>query len=256
MSKGKAAKKPPTAPTPKGKDKSAKANSNKTTPKEKKGTPADNSKSLLASVAKAAMSAEKARADAAEVAELRGLGIGSPRVKAAAPATVEPIASAPTSAPVSPEKMPKFTPPVAPSPTPPISSSKPTPSSAASSKKGAEKEKVEKATPASSSKAAAGAPTPASEKKKVPLPKEWMDKATMEGSELAAKKKKEVNRVSFRKNVVLTVNTILLGVVFMLAGLAKLGALSVLEDMTVELTYTFREHFSEVEPFVFVYQFS
>ena len=37
-SKGKAAKKPPTAPTPKGKDKSAKANSNKTTPKEKKGT--------------------------------------------------------------------------------------------------------------------------------------------------------------------------------------------------------------------------
>ena len=45
------------------------------------------------------------------------------------------------------------------------------------------------------------------------------------------------------------VNTFLLAVVFMIAGLAKLGALKAMEDMTVEMAYTFEKHFAEIEPF-------
>lgn len=35
------------------------------------------------------------------------------------------------------------------------------------------------------------------------------------------------------------VNTFLLAIVFMIAGLAKLGALKAMEDMSVEMAYTF-----------------
>jgi len=85
----------------------------------------------------------------------------------------------------------------------------------------------------------------------------WMDKVCEEGTKVAsvmdAEAAKKRSQRASRKGLVRGVNSFLLAVVFMIAGLAKLGALKAMEDMAVEMAYTFEKHFAEIFPFALLF---